>query len=304
MRDKLHKRVSVGLNLNESVSDLVSFFDNYHHYLSSVYFSLPLGVKYYSRNELSQEYDNEESERKLLYIISLLSQYDIRSEVALNNYGLSNEDIYIAVEYMHKHNIYPDEIVCLREYFSILREEFPKSEIKYSFNNYGTLYEGFDTVVVGKGYLRDIQGRHNIIDSGKGLVILLNNGCSFDCRSKCGDSKYCSAILERNLKAHDINYLYALQSFFPSELTWLFENDSYASFYRFKISNRPLGLLYTTRCLESYCGLIADEETLISESTMNYALYCVMGSLISRMNQFSYDRIMEYKKQLMHCTSL
>lgn len=299
MDERLKKKFSIGLNLNENEEDIIQFLSDYQQWLSSLYFSLPLGEGFYSRNELASEYEADGAEEKLFRIIDSLKKYDVCSEVAVNIYGLSTYDIDRAITYMKHMNLYPDEIVCLDEYGKQLAEAFPKSELKYSFNNPGVPSVHFDTMVVGKGYIRNMAARHKIIDNGQNLVLLLNNGCSFDCHYPCGDSKFCGSILDKNLKSHDLNYMYALQSFFPSELIRLLDEDEYSSQYRFKLSNRPLGLEFSKRVLNSYCGLIdKNERELIGQDDINYGLYCVMFELFRRRGEFSIDEICDIKRNL------
>lgn len=299
MDERLKKKFSIGLNLNENEEDIMQFLIDYQQWLNSLYFSLPLGEGFYSRNELADEYESDGAEEKLFRIIKSLKKYDIRSEVAINIYGLSKEDIGRAITYMKRMNLYPDEIVCLNEYGKQLSEAFPGSELKYSFNNPGPPSVHFDTMVVGKGYIRNMVARHKIIDGGQNLVLLLNNGCSFDCHYPCGDSKFCGSILDNNLKSHDLNYMYALQSFFPSELIRLLDEDDYSSRYRFKLSNRPLGLEFSRRVLDSYCGLVNKSEIdFISEDKCNYGLFCVMFEMFRRRDEFSIEQIIDIKNRL------
>lgn len=297
MDERLKKKFSIGLNLDEREEDIVKFICDYQHWLSSVYFSLPLGSRFYSRNELSREYETPGAEDKLFRVIRVLREHNIRAEVAVNIYGLSRTDIEKAVRYMNEKSFKPDEIVCLDEYGEQLKKAFPKAELKYSFNNPLPPTVPFDSMVVGKGFIRNQAERHKIIDGGQGLVLLLNNGCSFECHFPCGDSKFCGAILNNNLKKHDLNYMYALQSFFPSELFRLLDEDPYASRYRFKLSNRPLGLEYSRKVMDSYCHLTCHTEAeLINADDRNYGLYCVMAELIRRRNELSFDRVMKYKE--------
>lgn len=299
MDERLKKKFSIGLNLNENEKDIIQFFSDYRQWLSSLYFSLPLGEGFYSRNELASEYEVEGAEEKLFRIIDSLKKYDIRSEVAINIYGLSTDDVNRAITYMRCMNLYPDEIVCLDEYGKQLAEAFPESELKYSFNNPRLPSVHFDTMVVGKAYIRNMVARHKIIEGGQNLVLLLNNGCSFDCHYPCGDSKFCGVILDKNLRSHDLNYMYALQSFFPSELIRLLDEDEYSSQYRFKLSNRPLGIEFSRRVLNSYCGLVNKSEIdFISEDKCNYGLYCVMFEMYRRRDDFSLEQITEIKNRL------
>ena len=52
------KRFSVGLNMENSQEDIRTVLEEYKDMLSSIYFSFPLGRKFYSRTELENEYVN------------------------------------------------------------------------------------------------------------------------------------------------------------------------------------------------------------------------------------------------------
>ena len=81
-KNSLEKRFSVGLCLNESAEDLQVFLERNRKWLNSVYFSLPLGDRFFSRESLVQEYSN--SEDKLFTVLELLAQFGIRREMAIN----------------------------------------------------------------------------------------------------------------------------------------------------------------------------------------------------------------------------
>lgn len=300
MKEIYIKKFSVGLNLNEDLEKLELFFKEFGTYLSSVYFSVPLGNKYYSRDMLAKEYSNES---KFLQAVRLIEKYEIRTEVTVNTYGLKEEDLKKIHTYLISNNIIPDEIVCLVGYSRYFRKAFPMAEIKYSFNNSQLLrntedeiLQFFDTVVVGKEYLRSEEKRHNFIKKNKKVVLLINSGCSFECRNGCGTTAYCNAILNKNLKEKDLNYLYALQSFFPEELHNLMRQDSYKDMYRFKISNRPLGLDYTRNALEAYINWDS-ENTLeaIEEDSKVFSYFCTMGVLLKKSKCLDIHKIMLYK---------
>lgn len=293
------KRFSVGLNMEDSLEDILKFIEDYKDMLSSIYFSFPLGRKYYSRTELENDYDLPSSELKLLTILEAMKKHGVRAELTVNTYDLQPSDLDRIAEYALTRGISPDEIVCLSDYGSYLRERFPNCELKYSFNNtHMDIPSVFNSVVVGKGFLRSKPARHKIIAQDKSLVILLNNGCTFECHYPCGDGIFCSSLLERSLKKRDINYLYALQSFFPFELRKMLDTDEYARTYRFKISNRPLGLSFTKTVLELYASF-ADVHQLILDDKVSYGYFCVMEQLFARRESFDYNEIIEIKNQLL-----
>ena len=75
-----NKLFSVGLNLGEP-EEIKSFIGDYCEYLSSIYFSRPLGDRFYSRTELKKEYEDEHALEKLKRLIIYMRQLGIRSEL-------------------------------------------------------------------------------------------------------------------------------------------------------------------------------------------------------------------------------
>lgn len=280
------------------LNDVEVFLRNNADLIDSIYFSVPLGPKFYSRTELKNSIEGEESEKKLLYLLNILDELDIKKELAVNTYKLDVSDLYNICTYLKKHNIIPDEIVCLKAYGNFFKKKYPNAEIKYSFNNpIVSDLDDFDTVVVGKEYLRNMKKRHELIKQGKNVVLLLNNGCSFNCHYQCGNLKFCNSLLKETLKKLTINEVYAMQSFFPEELRDILKYDIYADKYRFKISNRPLSVQYSQIVLASY---VSDKfgKDYICESRINYGLFCTMLTLLKRIDNFDITKIVEYKNRL------
>ena len=178
-------------------------------------------------------------------------------------------------------------------------DAIPNCELKYSFNNtdYQDIPKCFDTVVVGKRYLRSKEMRHQLLESGYNLVLLLNNGCSFTCPGPCRNGTECRKIVAQQLLTSTPSELYALESFFPEELTRLLETDSCSDQYRFKLNTRPLGLTYTRRVLEAYLGHFSSDE-LIEASPQSYGLFEAAASLFSLAKQFDFQEIKKIKSEL------
>lgn len=295
MYSNVRKKFSIGVNFNESEENFTTFLEEYCEFLSSMYFSIPLGRKYYSRKELEDEYTDV---KKVLRYIELLTKFNIRKEITFNSYGLKEEDIVRGCEYI-KNTMGPvEEIVCLNEYAEIIRDFFPEVELKYSFNNIRIVDNDlFNTYVVGKTYLKDMHARHSIIDSGYNIVLLLNNGCSLNCATtQCG-STYCRELFHYNLKTKDINELYAIQTLLPDELDKIFRWDPLANSYRLKISNRPLGLDFTKRVLDAYIGFSELEESFWEEKD-NLCLFCTLGCLYEKRDMLQYSEIIRYKNKI------
>ncbi len=292
------KRFSVGLNLSEDMERLSKFFEHYKKYLNSVYFSLPLGARFYSRVQLESEYSG--AEQKLNEVANLLQQLGIRREITINTYHLTEDDLKAAKEYCDVNGFEPEEIVCLEKYGVRLRELFPGSELKYSFNNRqkkpSEMPQYFDTIVVGKEYLRNAQMRADLVNLGYGVTLLLNNGCSYYCKDICDDIK-CEKMFGEMFKMHSLEYWYALLSFFPNELKQIIDTDQNASVYKFKISNRPLGINYTRKVLDAYLSLESPIKQ-IEKDWKNYGLFCAVSQMARHFHELNLEEVMEEKSKL------
>lgn len=288
------KKFSVGLNLSEPEEGIIYFMEKYHEMLNSVYFSLPLGKAFYSRAQLEQEYCDEE---KFLRIVQAISQYGIRREVTLNTYHLSMEDLKRAFSYMDA-TFVPEEIVCLENYGKAIKEKYPTIELKYSFNNtlnLANLPAEFDTIVVGKEFLRNEAMRHRLMDHSYGVTLLLNNGCAFSCHQSCSADR-CKTLTEKLLQNRSVDELYAQQSFFPEELRLILEQDPYGKKYKFKISNRPLGIKYTSRVLNEYISMKNPPSEQFSD-WKRYGDFCTCNQIAIRFQKLDIENVMVYKSQ-------
>ena len=301
MKDSiLEKKFSVGLCLGEDIESIEQFLDQYQKYLNSIYFSVPLGRKFYSRAKLAEEYDG--NEEKLLCVLKNIRSRGIRLELTLNTRDLDEEDIRKAIAFCVDNDVMPEEIVCLKEYGQLLRKEYPNCEIKYSFNNHDVwlnkVDDDFDTVIVGKGLLREPVKIGEIIKRFN-VTYMLNNGCSFICNGKCGASN-CRKIFEADINQNGLNYVYARSSIFPSELNYLILHTDYADRLKFKISNRPWGLEFTTKVLEAYISL----EDSIAEWKKNPAVlreFCATVPISEKIDDLDLDKIVELKKSMNLC---
>lgn len=169
-----NKRFSVGLNLSDEEDTIIAFLDKYCDYLTSVYFSLPLGLPYYSRKALIQEYESSENQEKLLRVCSYMKKLGIHREAAINKSNMTCSEIEQGIKYLKTYLPDVEEIVCLQEYARTLKEAFPHAELKYSFNNMTIRFDHtFDTYVLGKRYLRDMERRHEVLGQGFEVVLLL-----------------------------------------------------------------------------------------------------------------------------------
>ena len=297
-KDFFKKKISVGLCLGESFQDIQSFLERNQKWLNSVYFSLPLGKRYFSRDSLEKEYTN--NEKKLFDVLNLLKEMGIRRELAVNTWNLSEEEITCAIDYCRRHDLIPEEVVCLKEYGKAFRQAFPGAEIKYSVNNPEAdgsgITKDFDTMVAGKGVLRNRKVRNHFIDNGWAVTLLLNNGCIPICNTIC-ETIQCHRYYDHAINKDGLDETYALCSFFPSELKALLMNDRFADQYKFKISNRPLGYSYTQQVLDAYLSLVDDYEVMESDHR-KLTLFCTAHPLAIRIHDIHLDHVRQLKDKL------
>ena len=296
-QDFFRKKFSVGLCLNESLSDIIVFLENNKEWLNSVYFSLPLGMRFYSRESLADEYEG--AEEKLFYILSILSDLEIRREMAVNTWNLTREELKRAIAYCREHQFCPEEIVCLKEYGELFSQKFPKSEIKYSVNNPESdgsgITNSFHTLVAGKGFLRNQNARHTFLDKGYHMTLLLNNGCLPTCNTVC-DAIKCHHYFDHAINVYGLDYIFAKCSFFPSELRMLILSDKYAERYKFKISNRPLGLDYTQQVLDAYLSLTDDYDAM-NVDPKKLTLFCTAHPLAKNIQKVNLQNVKKLKSR-------
>lgn len=289
------KVFSVGLNLDAEIDELKAFFVENADILCSVYYSLPLGKSFYTRNGLEAEYKG--SDEKLLKIIGIIKETGIRTEVALNT-RLSKDQLETAIEYMNRHHMDPDEIVCRNSSFPLLHAAYPKSEFISCYNN-GTeeVLDEFNSIVLGQGYLRNPEQRLKWHERGYRIILMLNNGCSFLCDPRYCNQERCRIMYEKTRQKLSISQIYALQSFFPEELRALAQDPIFFS-YRFKLSTRPFGLKYTRDALRAYAYALSAPKERFFEDCNNYLLFGALTILANNFCNMDYNEIVTYKKGL------
>ena len=119
----LYKKFSIGLSLGESISEIDDLLNEYDKWINSIYFSAPLGRKFYSRAKLAEEYDGNED--KLLTVLRHIKEHQIRLELTLNTRDLTDDELASAVLFFRDNGLNPEEIVCLKGYAGFLRRFAP-----------------------------------------------------------------------------------------------------------------------------------------------------------------------------------
>lgn len=300
MNKKMYKKFSFGLSLNITLKEYSTIIKNYGDYIKEVYFSLPLGKEFHTRKAVVDEYDSIDATKKLYSILSLFKSNGIKLEAVINQYRIPQEKIIKAINFL-KNEINVDSICSLDEYIDVIYQEFPDIYLISSFNNLkrnsndikGTSHK-YNQIVVGKNFLRDFTLLNRIKDEGFSCKLLLNNGCSFNCGSCRSGSNACKKVFEKNVLKISPHILYAIQSFFPSELRQLIENNIQVD--EFKISSRPCTYKYLDKCLDSYIN--NKEEYYINKSNDNYYLWGRLAHFTPYYSEFNYNEIQNIKKYL------
>lgn len=79
----LSKKFSIGLNLTPDENDNRKLLEDYHQYLSSLYFSFPMGMQYYSRLGIKDEFQDEDSAQRLFNVLTYAKELGVRREPGL-----------------------------------------------------------------------------------------------------------------------------------------------------------------------------------------------------------------------------
>lgn len=301
-RKNFLKKFSFGLSLNITIDEYEKILLKYKPYLSSVYFSLPLGKEFHTRIGVVQEYNQKGADKKLLDILNLLKKNDIKLEVVINQYNLNEKLLINALEYLQNY-MEIDAICALDEYIEIIRNYYPSIYLVSSFNNLKRNYNDikntdkrYNQIVIGKNFMRDAKAIRLIKDNGFDVKLLLNNGCSFNCFS-CRKGYECKNIFNENLKHCTINELYAIQSFLPCELQYLEDKVGTEKIKEFKLSSRPCTYEYLDNCLGSYL-MMNDEYFYINKNIKNFHLWCRLAHFNEFYDQLDLKKIIEIKKEL------
>ena len=293
--DEFKKKFTLGLNSNIPYKEYDEFLKKYKEYIHSVYFSLPIGDEFSTRQIYSDGLRTKEQIMNWWGLVDAIKSNDLKIEVCMNVVGLNAEKIDNAIAFMQQ-KLTPDEIVCITSYYAKLKEAFPNSRFIYSFNNIvpeknRDSLEGFDEIVVGKSYLLSDDNRKKLINGGFPIRLLLNNGCFFEC-VQCNDM--CRYKFGNDLSIFDVEMMYAKQSFWPEELSKLIKNVDYLDKLKFKLSTRTKNLKAQEICLSSYLQG-ENVEKYIKKDFMLYYIWCGLGYFSDYYKKFNFNRIRNIK---------
>ena len=295
------KKFNVGLTLKTSLRGADRFFKKYGQYINEVYFSVPLGDQYHTRRGIQRQFKSPRAVKKFWKLLDIIKSHDIALEMVLNTNMLSDDDIERTKRLLDEHNVDIRSVCFMEEYYDAVKKVFPDKQYICSFNNLlrsvddiQKVTEHYDSYVLGGAAIRNNEAFRFVRQQKHAkVVLLLNNGCSFNCRG-CRASRYCKPTFLNNLKEHSVDYLYALQSVLPPELyDGTIDVDNVDSF---KISNRSSRLGYLKKCLDSYMN--NSTKKYLRRGFMAYSLWARMGQFWSRYIKINKKKMLEYKSEI------
>lgn len=269
------KKFSIGLSMEIKLNEYEVLFHKYQDYIDCLYFSVPLGDKFQTRKNLFCGYNFQEATDKIKKILMCALNNGIKIELALNTYSLKKEDIINAKQYCQEYlETMPSCIVSILSNGMDIADVFDNVFQIVSFNNgikdekdLFKIPECYREIVLSQSQIRNPLFWTVIKKYGFKTRLLLNNGCSFNCGT-CKNAKDCKSIFEKNIAQNGVNYVYALQSIYPSEFKEHLQNSLYLD--SFKISNRNCSFEYLMNCLEGY---ISGNDDIIKNNHKKYYLW-------------------------------
>jgi len=292
----LSHRISIGLPCAVAFRDFAAIVDEFREYLHSLYFSPPIPVLgFHTRFSISALLARDGAEDEALACIRYAREAGLRLELALNATEV-RATAEAALDYVAYRGIEPDEIATLARLAGLASERFPRARLVYSYNNGLRSAEDLERIpavfadaVLGGACIRQRAFLGRLRARGLGARLLVNNGCSFDCRW-CREAERCAPTFARNLEREGPARLYALQSIFPEELRDRYGEDLVDVV---KISSRPSDRDSLRGMIASYLG---GEARLWAEADRrNYALWCRLSHFAPYLPSLDFGELSEIK---------
>ena len=298
------KKFNIGLTLDTSLGEFKSFLDEYHPYIHSFYFSPPISRFFHTRTVVANEFLIPGKKRQFWRMLELIKEKGIELELLLNTLRLDDELIKKASEELSSHGIEIDSVCFIRGYYDSVLKYFPDKKYILSFNNgYQKKSEidavieecKVDTFVLGSLFIRNNSFFSYLNERGKEVYLLLNNACSFNCETCNNVQSVCDKAFIENRKTHSVEYLYALQSIFPYELTdGTIDTEKVKCF---KISNRSSNLKFIRGALDSYIG--GEVRKYVMKDKNNYAFWGRAGFFWRHFKSMDLDVILSEKEKIL-----
>ncbi len=298
------RRFNIGLTLDTSLGEFKSFLESHGKYIHSFFFSPPLGPAFQTRNIVDRQFRSASKEKLFWDMLALARSHGIKLEVLFNSVNLHDEDIEETGRLFEEHGISPDCVCFMEKYSSAVYKTFKGKEYVLSFNNGHVTPKNFDelierinidTVVLGGESIRDNALFSHIKSKGKKIILLLNNGCSFHCMTCNNGAALCKKVFDENRKKHSVEYLYALQSIFPSEIRDGTVDESLIDL--FKISNRSSNISFTKGAMDSY--ITGNVKKYLRFNKTHYAYWGRLGHFWKHFPFMRLKKIVAYKEEIL-----
>lgn len=255
-------KFGIGLQLVKmSKEEFLSIVDEFHNYISYIYYSSLLDYKFYARKILKQtemeRFRNIDPNDQYDILEYARSKYGIKTELAVNSYTCKDDISFIEMFKYELSHHKPDKCVTYNRLVNDLYDIESRIEYELSFNegltnisHINKLSSHFSSVVIGGRFIRDVSMINKILESGRTPNILINNSCAHNC-GYCGRCD-CEFIFKNNLHKcqNDINIPFAIQTLLPWEI---YDNSNiYKDNYVYKLSTRLCGYNELRYLLHSY----------------------------------------------------
>lgn len=303
----LNKSINLGVSLNMEAKDYEQIFSKYGEYICSIFFSLPFygigksgerNLPFTNRRDICEQLEKKENVTKLVEILKIAERYSIKKDAVINGSGLTDEDVLNSFGFLKK--IKPDELTIMDEHKHLYKKEFKNVPLVYSFNNkriYDFTDNTYEMYAFGKDFLWDERKRQLIYNSGKKLMLLLDNGCSQICPGCFHIDVMCEYFFGKRLEKLSIEELLAEQLFLPEDVQTLCENFDTTKIV-YKLSTRRCTKEDMELLLESYIHFWTIEDIL--ENNVELKLYSKLPYMHESMkNQnLDFDKIKKAKQIL------
>ena len=295
-------RFNVGLTLHTTVSQFDKLLTDYGGVIASVYFSLPLGARFQTRLNIQRQFENKKTVALFWELLECVQSHGIPLETLFNGYHLTEDEVRRGAEVLDSHGVQVEHVGLLEEYYGVVSECFPAQKKVFSYNNgirtiaqfeAANARHDYDYFVFGNSCMRDEEMFQRVHGGGKKTILLVNNGCSFNC-NWC-KSNACQQTFERNLQQKSVEYLYAQQSMFPCEILDGVVDVSNVDVL--KISNRTSDVHYLRNCLESYTS--GDVRRFVQKDKNNLAIWGRVGYFWKYFKTMDLERVIDYKQEIL-----
>lgn len=291
-------KYNVGLMLDATIDEYINFFENYAIYIHSIYFSLPLGRRFHTREHIANQFENLDNIRKFWEILKVVEKYGIPLEMVLNTSDLTNKDIENAFELLKSRRVDIQYVNILDKYYEVVEKVCPTAKKIYSYNNFLNdisdipSTHNYEYVVVGGKNIRNFRLCDEIRKNSR-IILLLNNGCNHYCGWCKADIEHCKKMFEIVKTKLSVENMYAIQSIMPFEINEglipMEDGDL------FKINCRNANFAYLNECIKSYVFNM-NSETMINKESLSY--WSRLAWFYDYFEVMNFNSIMDYKASL------